>query len=145
MFNLTSMKDMRVFSIRNSTWGDVFNIHCCPLTPVLNHKAYNNPPHPTSHQDSVLLSDARENTLKGASLVVLATGSVLPEERISCSFPPGDQLQWDKVEVKMYLTPAKFSFESTIQHPSHCVNKYSKLFICRNTMMPYILSYFTSY
>merc|ERR1712203_260547 len=43
---------------------------------------------------SVLLSDARENTLKGASLVVLATGSVLPEERISCSFPQGTCMAW---------------------------------------------------
>merc|ERR1711963_758549 len=52
---------------------------------------------------SVLLSDARENTFKdekmlfsilSASLVVLAAGSVLPEERISCSFPPGTCMAW---------------------------------------------------
>ena len=50
----SSLKDMRVFSIRNSTWGDVFNIHCCPLTPVLNHKAYNNPPHLPRRQCSLV-------------------------------------------------------------------------------------------
>ena len=50
----SSLKDMRVFSIRNSTWGDVFNIHCCLLTPVLNHKAYNNPPHLPRRQCSLV-------------------------------------------------------------------------------------------
>merc|ERR1711988_1261326 len=52
---------------------------------------------------TVLLSDAREITFKdkkmlfsvlSASLVVLAAGSALPEERISCSFPPGTCMAW---------------------------------------------------
>merc|ERR1712107_742760 len=52
---------------------------------------------------TVLFSDAREDTFEGekmlfsvlsASLVVLAAGSVLPEERISCSFPPGTCMAW---------------------------------------------------
>merc|ERR1712126_749088 len=52
---------------------------------------------------TVLLSEARENTFKdekmlfsilSASLVVLAAGSALPEERISCSFPPGTCMAW---------------------------------------------------
>merc|ERR1712098_488094 len=52
---------------------------------------------------SVLLSDAREDTFEdkkmlfsvlSASLVVLAAGSALPEERISCSFPPGTCMAW---------------------------------------------------
>merc|ERR1711972_561082 len=52
---------------------------------------------------SVFLSDAREDTFEdkkmlfsmlSASLVVLTAGSVLPEERISCSFPPGTCMAW---------------------------------------------------
>merc|ERR1712109_213617 len=55
---------------------------------------------------SVLVSDTREDTkvtfedekmlfsILSASLVVLAAGSALPEERISCSFPPGTCMAW---------------------------------------------------
>merc|ERR1712241_805026 len=52
---------------------------------------------------TVLLSNTREYTFEdkkmllsmlSASLVVLAAGSVLPEERISCSFPPGTCMAW---------------------------------------------------
>merc|ERR1712107_447737 len=52
---------------------------------------------------TVLSSDPREDTFEGkkmlfsvlsASLLVLAAGSALPEERISCSFPPGTCMAW---------------------------------------------------
>merc|ERR1712055_1269583 len=52
---------------------------------------------------SVLLSDTREDTFKdekmlfsilSASLLASAAGSALPEERISCSFPPGMCMAW---------------------------------------------------
>merc|ERR1712203_512450 len=55
---------------------------------------------------TVLVSDTREDnkvtfedkkmlfSILSASLVVLAAGSALPEERISCSFPPGTCMAW---------------------------------------------------
>merc|ERR1712109_84008 len=55
---------------------------------------------------SVLVSDTREDnkvtfedekmlfSILSASLVASAAGSVLPEERISCSFPPGTCMAW---------------------------------------------------
>merc|ERR1711973_847476 len=87
---------------------------------------------------TVLLSDAREDTFEdkkmlfsvlSASLVVLAAGSVLPEERISCSFPPGTCMAWTwssvsgcKCTKEVNIAPVdldKFRQDSLTAHNSY--------------------------